>query len=408
MDVKLEKINRDLEGEVFISGSKSESNRLILLKALYNNIDIKNLSNSEDSIQMMNVLKSSNKVLDINHAGTAMRFLTSYYAFKPKSRIVLTGSKRMQERPISILVDSLRQIGASIDYVNKYGYPPLKIIGKKPHSKIVRISSNISSQYISSLMLIAPKLTGGIEINLNGEFASLPYIKMTKSILEKVNVKTEFKDKKIIVYAKEKINDTSIKVESDWSSASYFFSLVALSNKANFRLTSFRNNSLQGDSCLMKIYRKLGVNSFIKGDKLIIEKLKNFIKPNFIKLNLIDSPDIAQTIAVTCLGLGVRCELEGLHTLKIKETDRLIALKNEIKKLGGKVEITESNLLVYKTNKINKNINISTYDDHRMAMSFAPLATITDINISDAEVVNKSYPNFWNDLKSVGISVNMK
>tara|TARA_B100001113_G_scaffold265366_1_gene220243 strand:+ start:54 stop:530 length:477 start_codon:yes stop_codon:yes gene_type:complete len=158
----------------------------------------------------------------------------------------------------------------------------------------------------------------------------------------------------------------------------------------------------------MKIYRKLGVNSFIKGDKLVIEKLKNFIKPNFIKLNLIDSPDIAQTIAVTCLGLGVRCELEGLHTLKIKETDRLIALKNEIKKLGGKVEITESNLLVYKTNKINKNINISTYDDHRMAMSFAPLATITDINISDAEVVNKSYPNFWNDLKSVGISVNMK
>lgn len=403
MDVRLNKTKKNLYGEIFISGSKSESNRLLLLKAIYNNINIENFSNSEDSLQMTSALNSKNEILNINHAGTAMRFLTSYYAFKNKSNVILTGSKRMEERPISILVDSLREIGASIEYLKKTGFPPLKIIGTKPTINKVKLSSNVSSQYISSLMLTAPKLRGGLEINLTGELTSLPYIKMTKSILEKIGVKVNFFKNKIKVFPKENIDDITIKVESDWSSASYFFSMVALSKTANLKLTSFKKNSFQGDSCLVKIYNKLGVNSSFKGDILILEKQKNFNNPKFIKLNLIDSPDIAQTIAVTCLGLGIRCDIEGLHTLKVKETDRLIALKNEITKLGAKISITTKSLSIYPTKLINKNINIFTYNDHRMAMSFAPLAICRDINILNAEVVNKSYPNFWNDIKSVGI-----
>ncbi len=403
MNVRLTKTKSKLFGEICISGSKSESNRLLLLNAIYNNIKIENFSNSEDSSQMMLALRSKNKIININHAGTAMRFLTSYYAFKKKSNIILTGSKRMEERPISILVDSLLKIGASIKYMKKNGYPPLKIIGKNPTKNTVNLSSNVSSQYISSLMLIAPKLRGGLEIDLTGNLTSLPYIEMTKSILEKIGVKVDFLKNKIKVYPKENIDDVTIKVESDWSSASYFYSLVALSDRANFILTSFKKKSFQGDSCLTEIYKKLGVNTSFKGDKLLISKQENFKKPNSIKLNLVNSPDIAQTIAVTCLGLGIKCDIDGLHTLKVKETDRLIALKKEITKLGAKISITDRSLSILPTESINQNINILTYDDHRMAMSFAPLAICADINILNAEVVNKSYPNFWNDIKSAGI-----
>ena len=403
MLVRLAKTKKKLFGKISISGSKSESNRLLLLNAIYDNIEIENLSNSEDSSQMTLALRSKNKILNINHAGTAMRFLTSYYAFKNKSNVILTGSKRMEERPISILVDSLIKIGASIEYMKKNGYPPLKIIGKNPIKNKVKLSSNLSSQYISSLMLIAPKLKDGLEIDLTGNLTSLPYIEMTKSILEKIGVKVDFLKNRIKVYPKENIDDVTMKVESDWSSASYFYSLVALSDKANFILTSFKKKSFQGDSCLVKIYKKLGVVTSFKGDKLLISKQKKFKKPNFIKLNLINSPDIAQTIAVTCLGLRIRCHIDGLHTLKVKETDRLIALKNEIIKLGGKITITDKSLTILPTKSINQNVNISTYDDHRMAMSFTPLATCADINILNAEVVNKSYPNFWNDIKSVGV-----
>ena len=403
MLVRLAKTKKKLFGKILISGSKSESNRLLLLNAIYDNIEIENLSNSEDSSQMTLALRSKNKILNINHAGTAMRFLTSYYAFKNKSNVILTGSKRMEERPISILVDSLIKIGASIEYMKKNGYPPLKIIGKNPIKNKVKLSSNLSSQYISSLMLIAPKLKDGLEIDLTGNLTSLPYIEMTKSILEKIGVKVDFLKNRIKVYPKENIDDVTMKVESDWSSASYFYSLVALSDSANFILTSFKKKSFQGDSCLVKIYKKLGVVTSFKGDKLLISKQKKFKKPNSIKLNLINSPDIAQTIAVTCLGLGIRCHIDGLHTLKVKETDRLIALKNEIIKLGGKITITDKSLTILPTKSINQNVNISTYDDHRMAMSFTPLATCADINILNAEVVNKSYPNFWNDIKSVGV-----
>ncbi len=403
MLVRLAKTKKKLFGKILISGSKSESNRLLLLNAMYDNIEIENLSNSEDSSQMTLALKSKNKILNINHAGTAMRFLTSYYAFKNKSNIILTGSKRMEERPISILVNSLIKIGASIEYMKKKGYPPLKIIGKNPTKNKVKLSSNLSSQYISSLMLIAPKLKDGLEIDLTGNLTSLPYIEMTKSILEKIGVKVDFLKNRIKVYPKDNIDYVKMKVESDWSSASYFYSLVALSDRANFILTSFKKKSFQGDSCLIEIYKKLGVTTSFKGDKLQISKQKKFKKPNSIKLNLINSPDIAQTIAVTCLGLGIRCHIDGLHTLKVKETDRLIALKNEITKLGAKISITDKSLTILPTKSINQNVNISTYDDHRMAMSFTPLATCADINILNAEVVNKSYPNFWNDVKSVGV-----
>ncbi|MBN08854.1 MAG: 3-phosphoshikimate 1-carboxyvinyltransferase [Flavobacteriaceae bacterium] len=404
MDIKLFTESNNLYGKISINGSKSESNRLLILKALYPNLILKNLSNSDDTILIQKALNNPTNIIDVSHAGTAMRFLTAYYASKPNSDIILTGSKRMKNRPIGILVDSLVKIGASIEYLEKDGFPPLRINGKKLLGNFLNISASVSSQFITALILIAPTTSKGMTINLLDKVTSQPYINMSISLLKKLGINVEVNnDNKIIIYPKEKISATTISVESDWSSASYYYSLVALSNKAEIKLSGFKNSSLQGDSCLKKIYKKLGVLSIFDRDFLILKKDSKINLPNEISLNLIDSPDLAQTISVTCFGLGVDCKLTGLHTLKFKETDRLIALKNEFIKLGAKVSITNDSFYLKSSNQ-NQNdmIKISTYNDHRMAMSFAPLSLFGPIIIENYKVVSKSYPNFWADLESIG------
>jgi 3-phosphoshikimate 1-carboxyvinyltransferase len=387
-----------------ITGSKSETNRLLLLKALFPNITLANTSNSDDSEVMQKALNGSDTIVDIHHAGTAMRFLTAYFAVNAGREVVLTGSSRMQERPIKILVEALEQLGAVITYEKEVGYPPIRIKGQKITASKVTLAANVSSQYISALLLVASKLENGLELTLEGEITSIPYIKMTLALLNDLNIQTNFEGNVITVAPKSAVETKEMVVESDWSSASYFFSIAALADDASITISSYKANSLQGDSALVNLYQAMGVESTFSGNQLTLAKQANFNYQD-VTFDLNNTPDIAQTIVVTCLGLGIGCYLTGLHTLKIKETDRLEALRIELTKLGANITVTNDSLTLAATKTINPNVTIATYNDHRMAMAFAPLAFRVPIFIENAEVVSKSYPDFWEDLKSLGFAM---
>ena len=406
MDITLHQSTlENRKSEITITGSKSESNRLLLLQALYPELELNNISNSDDSSLMIKALNSKSDLVDIYHAGTAMRFLTAYFSVQEGREVILTGSKRMKERPIKILVEALQELGAEITYEENEGYPPIKIKGKRLVKHRVSLKANVSSQYISALLLIGSRLDNGIELHLEGEITSIPYIKMTLSLLDEIGIKNNFIGDTITVFPKiQGLKSQTLTVESDWSSASYYFSIVALSNLGTeITLSSYKANSLQGDSVLVDIYKHFGVETFFNGNTVTLKKVGSDTTPK--AFNLVNAPDIAQTIAVTCFALGIPCDLTGLHTLKIKETDRLVALKSEIEKLGGKVVITDKSLHLSASDTINKDVTIATYHDHRMAMAFAPLALKTDLNIEDAMVVSKSYPTFWEDLESLGFQI---
>jgi 3-phosphoshikimate 1-carboxyvinyltransferase len=393
-----------------LTASKSETNRLLILQALYPNLTLENTSNSDDSEVMIKALHSPftihhSQLIDVQHAGTAMRFLTAYFAAQDGFEVQLTGSSRMKERPIKILVDALNELGAEISYIEKEGFPPLKIKGKKLTKNKVSLPANVSSQYISALLLIAPKLENGLELTLDGEITSVSYIKMTLALLNEIGVETSSAENKITVKPQSAIKNSKFTIESDWSSASYWYSIVALSEiGTQITLSSFKENSLQGDFALVEIYKNFGVETVFNTNHMLLRKVEN-LKPETLNLKLNNSPDIAQTIAVTCFGLGISCNLTGLHTLKIKETDRLEALKIELTKLGAAISITNDSLILEQSENINLNVRISTYQDHRMAMAFAPLALKVPIIIENAEVVSKSYPAFWEDFKQFGFSI---
>ncbi|MDX1542988.1 MAG: 3-phosphoshikimate 1-carboxyvinyltransferase [Christiangramia sp.] len=391
----------DLKAELKITGSKSESNRLLILKALYPDIQIENLSNSDDTVVLKKALEKGDGTIDIHHAGTAMRFLTAYFASKEGCEVEITGSNRMKERPIRLLVDALQRMGADIQYLNEAGYPPLKIRGKKLHVDSIKLQANVSSQYVSALMLIGASLPNGLEIILDGRITSTPYILMTLEILQHAGIKGKFDQDRVYIAPVDKLEPSTIAVESDWSSASYFYSIAAISNSAEIKLSNYRKTSRQGDCCLADIYKHFGVRTEYIGDSIILRK-NGTPRAIRIKEDLRNSPDIAQTIAVTCLALGVECELHGLHTLKIKETDRLQALKNEMEKFGAKVNITQDCLQLFPTRNLNEGVHVETYNDHRMAMAFAPLALKVPLFVEDADVVSKSYPDFWKDLRKLG------
>lgn len=397
-------------GDIQITGSKSETNRLLILQALFDGITLKNISNSDDAQVMQKALSSSDEVVDIHHAGTAMRFLTAYFSIQEGRDTLLTGSARMQERPMAILVEALQELGAQITFTHNEGYPPLQIKGKTLQRDEVTLKANVSSQYISALMMMGAKLDNGLTVHLDGKITSVPYINMTLALLHQLDIEATFEGQKIVIKpGRTSAVAREITVESDWSSASYFYSIVALSRKRNFNtphtitIASYKETSLQGDAALREIYKQLGVVSSFAGDKLTLSLNQDFELPETITLDLANSPDIAQTIAVSCLGLGVGCHLTGLHTLKIKETDRLEALREEITKLGGSIMVTDQDLtLLPQKAAINENITIATYHDHRMAMAFAPLALQVPLLIEDAGVVSKSYPDFWTDLEVLG------
>ena len=390
-----------LPNEIQITGSKSESNRLLILQKLFGNIEIKNISNSQDTKLLQKVLNSNEKTIDIHHAGTAMRFLTSFFAVQEGVEKILTGSERMKQRPIKPLVEALRELGADIEYLEKEEFPPLKIKGKKLEKNFVEIPADISSQFITSLILVGGKLENGLTIKLLGEITSRPYIEMTLKLLSEISGKSIILKDKTIQIPNIKTQKTAITVESDWSSASYFYSFSAL-DRQKITLKNFNKNSLQGDSRITKIYSQFfGIDTIFNENQQEITLIpkSNFSLPQFIQLNMNDCPDIAQTVCVTAAALKIPFEISGLATLKIKETDRLSALQNELKKIGCETEITDNSIKSVLYTKPEKNISIATYSDHRMAMAFAPYLLIQEIEIQNPEVVEKSFPDFWEFVK---------
>lgn len=405
--MKLKKSTLKPNETIQINGSKSISNRLLILEQLFGNLLIENLSDSEDTFVMRKALESDSEIINIHHAGTAMRFLTSYFAIQEGKTIILTGSERMKQRPIKPLIDALKTLGAEITYVEKEGFPPLKIVGKKLEKNSLTIPANISSQFISSLMLIGGKLEHGLEINLLGEITSRPYLEMTLKILRNAGISNSWDGNLIKIFPDVQTEKSSqlikFAVESDWSSASYFYSLAAIGREA-INLKTFRQYSLQGDSILKEIYWKFfGLDTISEAIENKISLLPDhfFRFPEKVSLNMNDCPDLAQTVCVTATALKIPFEITGLKTLKLKETDRLSALKNELFKIGCICEITEDAIRSIKFFKPNDHISIKTYDDHRMAMSFAPFCLIEELSIENEEVVKKSYPEFWNDLQKV-------
>lgn len=391
---------------VQISGSKSESNRLLVLQKLFGNIEIHNLSNSQDTTVLKNALESDLEVIDIHHAGTAMRFLTSYFAVAKGRKTILTGSERMKNRPIKPLVDALKSLGAEINYLGKEGFPPLEIQGVPLKKNSVEIPAGISSQFISSLLLIGGVLENGLEIELQGKITSLPYLEMTLKILSEIGIQNTFEGNAIKIFKQNNLRGSkqqNYEIESDWSSASYYYALAAIGRKT-LSLKSFKKDSLQGDAQLQKIFSEFfGINTVFKEDENLITliPIENFRYPDSISLDLNSSPDLAQTLCVTASAFKIPFHFSGLETLKIKETDRLMALKNELSKVGCHTEITANSIVSYKFTLPDKKIKIKTYDDHRMAMSFAPYCLLQELEIENPEVVEKSYPDFWKDLSQI-------
>lgn len=397
--------NRKIEASIALTRSKSESNRALILQGLFpEQLIIHNLSDSDDSKVLSRALeqfRSTNKI-NVGHAGTSFRFLTAFLSIQKEGVWELTGSERMKQRPIKLLVEALNSLGAKITYLEKEGYPPLKIFGGQVLSNEVSIDAGISSQYISALMLIGSKIQGGLTIQMKGKITSLPYLMMTYSMMQEIGIGIGLdQDEQIIsIEEKDHLLKQSIEIEADWSAASYWYSIVALGEiGAEIHLSGLNRESRQGDAEIAKYYKQLGVYSEYSKGIWIVRKVSE-PKCERLELNLSDTPDVAQTLVCTCAGLGVGVKLKGLHTLRIKETDRLTALKIELEKFGVELEIPNDNELLMEQGQELKvpTKSIATYKDHRMAMAFAPLSLLVDLSIENEAVVSKSYPNFWEDL----------
>lgn len=408
--LKIIKPNKILRGCIDLPASKSESNRLLIIKHLSNEkIIIENLSDADDIKVLSKALsKIKNQIgseINIADSGTAMRFLCSLLSIT-KGNWQLYGSDRMQQRPIKPLVDALKTLGAEIDYSCKTGFPPLIIKGKELFNNNTEIDANISSQFISALLLIAPLLKNGLTIKIKGKIISESYILMTLKILESLGIKIQKNDDEIIVERNNYIS-TTYKIEADWTAASYWYEMASLASEADIFLNGLKKNSFQGDKILIDIYKNFGVKSVFENDGLRLLKT-NIIKPHNFNFNFISNPDIAQSLAATCIGLNINAELSGLDNLRIKETDRLSALKNEFDKLKAETKIINSKKIIIKKAKKTeiKNILFNTYNDHRMAMCLAPLSlSYGEINIKNPDVVKKSYPKFWADLEKIGFKL---
>lgn len=396
-----------LKTEIELPASKSISNRLLILNALaYSPYPIKNLSDSDDTRAMLGALNSSTNHFDVGAAGTTMRFLTAYLA-KIVGEWTITGSERMKQRPIHVLVEALKRLGARIEYLDKEGYPPLRIYGSALKGGELELPGNVSSQYVSALLMIAPYMMEGLSLTLTGDITSRPYIHMTLKQMEAFGVKCEWKGNTIKVPNAE-YKPVETRVEADWSAASYWFEVVAFAPKGTTVILKGLNRySWQGDSEVARLFEGLGVKS--KHSSRGLELLNIGEIMSSFKYDFTDQPDLAQTFAVTCAFLGVPFKLSGLHTLKIKETDRINALVNELGKFGFLIETNNVDCIEWsgKKGEALDKISVATYKDHRMAMAFAPAALKMDkpFVIEDPSVVSKSYPGFWDDLKKVGFAI---
>ena len=396
-----------IAGTLTLNGSKSISNRILMIQAITNaDFSIQGLSNARDTQILQGLLGNLDEpILDAREAGTVYRFMTAYLAWRGKDQ-VLMGTKRMCERPIGLLADALNELGANIQYVGKVGYPPLHM---KPHdpqtwSSRIHIGAHVSSQFISALLLIAPVLPNGIEMILEGKIISRPYIRMTLRLMEEMGIISLWHND-VIKVPHQQYEPKSFVVEADWSAASYYYSLVALAKSATLQLNGLHQKSVQGDAVLVELMRLFGVQTCFNETGIQLTKVPNAVLPEHFSYDFSDCPDLAQTVAVLCAGLNVPAQLEGLETLTIKETDRIQALKIELEKMGAEVETTDRSLTLVKgISQPHQTAHIQTYDDHRMAMSFAPLSLVLDqLYVEDPTVVRKSYPNFWTDFAQLGL-----
>ncbi|MAW83258.1 MAG: 3-phosphoshikimate 1-carboxyvinyltransferase [Crocinitomicaceae bacterium] len=396
--------NKAIYGTVALESSKSISNRLLIIKQLSKSkIEIQNLSTSNDTKILSKILNEyqTKKNIYCQNAGTALRFVVAFLAAK-EGIWKVSGSKRMHERPIKPLIDCLAELGTEIKYLEKKGFPPIEIRSKKLKSKKLSLPGDISSQFISALLLVAPTIENGLNLEITSKILSKPYINMTLDLMNEFGIEYSWKNNLIKVQEQSYLGK-SIHVENDWSAASFWYSFLALSKSGEIKIPNLYANSIQGDSILSIIYSKLGIKTEFNEDSIILSKTKNTAKE--IELDLSNHPDLALPIIVTCAGLGTKAHLMGLESLKIKESNRLECIKTELEKFNVISYVSDSSIKIIENQKILQPISIiECHDDHRIPMSIAPLIMKVDsIKFTDKEVVNKSYPKFWQDLRKVGI-----
>ncbi len=408
--------NKNIYGEITLSGSKSISNRVLLIQALSSvQFNIENLSDSDDTKIMQYLLQSDKIELDAHHAGTTYRFLTAYLATKEGSQW-LSGSERMTQRPVKALVDALNYLGANIEYVGKVGYPPLKISTPESRWKHeISLPADISSQFISALLLIAPTLTNGLIIHLEGNIVSRPYIEMTISIMNYFDINVHWEDQTITIVP-QKYQPKDFYVEADWSAASYYYTIAAFSESADIVLKGLHQNSIQGDSAIVEIGNKFGIETIFGNQQIRLVKKSKYTIPDYFEYDFIKVPDLTQSVSVMCAGLGTTALFSGLQTLRIKETDRIIALQKEHMKMNVflnklPARFSKKSEIEYFMQEGKSELNagegqiVETYQDHRMAMAFAPLGLFFPVNINEPKVISKSYPSFWKDLITLGFNI---
>ena len=399
---------KKLQGRISLPASKSISNRLLIIRELSaEKFIIENLSDSDDTRLLQKGLQSTAEVVDIGHAGTAMRFITAFFAATAQKKII-TGSERMKNRPIGELVDALNSLGAQICYLEKDGYPPIRTSGKQISGNNIEISGNTSSQFISALLLVAPVLPNGLTINIKGIPVSMPYINMTLNLMQQAGINYTFNNSTIKI-EQQSYRSQGIKVEPDMSAASYWYQIAILANDAQLMLEGVTKKSLQGDAIISQLSRSFGVETEYTPEGAIITKKKSSCA--MLDFNFLDIPDVIQTMAVACCLSNTCFRFSGAQTLRIKETDRIEALQKELFKLGYCIKETAPGVIQWngERTKPQDNISISTYNDHRMAMAFAPAAIFfPELQIENPNVVSKSYPNFWNDLEKIGVKIEKK
>ena len=388
--------------QINLPSSKSISNRALILNALaYSPYDIQNLSDCDDTRVTVKALDSNDTTFDIGAAGTAMRFLTAFLA-KTMGEWVITGSERMKNRPIKLLVDALTMLGARIEYVEKEGYPPLRIFGSAMMGGKISLNGGVSSQYISALMMIAPYMQNGLKIKLEGNVISVPYIRMTMNMMKEYGVNVTFENNEIDI--KPQIyKPIQYKVESDWSAASYWYEILSIAGKGQIFLSGLNQNSSQGDSKVAELFEQLGVKTDYQEEGVFLTSNGKYTTK--FEYDFVNQPDLAQTFAVTCCLKNIPFHFKGVQSLKIKETNRIAALINELAKLGYVLFEPGEGELAWAGEHCQKaeTLSISTYEDHRMAMAFTPAALITPIIIEEPQVVSKSYPGFWNDIEKLSV-----
>ncbi|PCH69834.1 MAG: 3-phosphoshikimate 1-carboxyvinyltransferase [Bacteroidetes bacterium] len=408
MKFKLSKQEKSINGTIQLVASKSESNRALIIKALCkDDFAIQNLSKAEDTITLQKLLQSNSHELDVGAAGTTMRFLTAYLACQ-EGEWILKGSDRMHKRPINILVDALKQLGANIEYLENDGFPPLMIQGKNLAGSAIDIRGDVSSQFISALLMIAPTLKGGLNLTLKGKILSKPYIELTLKLMNYFGIEYQMIDHEISI-SNQKYVAQDYTVENDWSAASYWYQLACFADTAEIIIPNLFKESLQGDSVISEIMKSFGIETTFLNDGIKIIKKGNpvYSDNNPFVFDFSDNPDLAQTLIVTCAGLKISFKINGLDNLSIKETDRIKALQTEL----GKINIILNRSDNYFSTTYNDIVNakpviFNTYEDHRMAMCLAPLALrYANVSITDPEVVSKSYPNYWEELRSVGFNI---